>query len=293
MRILALSNTVCITTLLMSYTPAALAMTEQSLVATTFGMGFFLGALIAVFVFWYLNRHYRNKYQKMLHKLKSAKRSIKVAESSMNTMAQEQQDNQDLLEERVQERTLELNIALQELESANQELERINILDELTGLHNRRFYDQKIVAEYRRSRRNITALSLVVIDIDHFKEVNDTHGHLAGDQCLIWLASHIKMGLKRSTDKAFRYGGEEFCLILPNTSAEGALIMAEQLRIVVAEQPFQFQDVDIPLTISSGIFTYQQQADIGPEQIFSSADKALYKAKHNGRNQTQQFVLTE
>ncbi|MFB0999700.1 MAG: diguanylate cyclase, partial [Colwellia sp.] len=88
-------------------------------------------------------------------------------------------EDTDALESKVQERTLELNIALQELEDANKELQEKNTLDELTGLYNRRFYDQKIQAEFRRSRRNLTPLSLVVIDIDYFKKVNDNYGHLA------------------------------------------------------------------------------------------------------------------
>ncbi|MBU2869557.1 diguanylate cyclase [Colwellia sp. E2M01] len=268
-------------------------MVAESNTSLNLGLGFLIGILISSLFFKYLHRHNRHKYQKMMQKLKSAKKNAKVIQQAMDKLAIEQQDNQDLLEERVQERTIELNIALQELESANQELERKNILDELTGLHNRRFYDQKILAEHRRSRRNITPLSLVVIDIDHFKSVNDNHGHIAGDNCLVWLAKIITKSLKRSTDKAFRYGGEEFCLILPNTDADGALLMAEQLRLQVCEQAFQFQDTEIPLTISCGVSTYFKQKGIGPEEIFAAADKALYQAKHNGRNQTQQQAITE
>ncbi|KGJ97492.1 GGDEF domain-containing protein [Colwellia psychrerythraea] len=279
--------------LLMLYPPVSRAMTAEDTEHLCIGMGFFLGIIVASLVALFLTRHGRNKYQQMSLRLKLAQNNSTVAEQAMQTLAKEQQDSQDLLEERVQERTLELNIALQELESANQELERKNVLDELTGLHNRRFYDQKILAEYRRSRRNLTPLSLVVIDIDHFKSVNDNYGHLAGDQCLIWLAKFMKQSLKRSADKAFRYGGEEFCLILPNTDVEGALLVAEQLRLQITEQAFSFQEIEIALTISCGICTYQQEADIGPEQIFSGADKALYQAKHHGRNQTQQYILTE
>jgi diguanylate cyclase (GGDEF)-like protein len=279
--------------LLMSYTPVSMAMTKNNVDHLCLGAGLLLGCLFTALIGFYLNRHSRNQYQKKSVQLKQCQSQSKLAEKALKTLAKEQEDSQDLLEERVQERTLELNIALQELESANQELERKNVLDELTSLHNRRFYDQKILAEYRRSRRNLTALSLVLIDIDHFKLVNDNHGHLAGDQCLIWLAKKIKQSLKRSADKAFRYGGEEFCLILPNTDAEGALLLAEQLRVVINEQAFTFQETDIALTISCGICTYQQQADIGPEQIFSGADKALYQAKHNGRNQTKQYTFIE
>jgi len=279
--------------LLMTYSPVSNAMNEQGADHLCFGIGIFLGCVITLLLGLYLNRHYRIKYHKLLRQFKSAKSNARIAKQALNTLAKEQEDSQDLLEERIQERTLELSIALKELEIANQELERKNVLDELTGLHNRRFYDQKILAEYRRSRRNLTALSLVLIDIDHFKLVNDAHGHLAGDQCLIWLAKHIQQSLKRSADKAFRYGGEEFCLILPNSDAQGALLVAEQLRLKFCDQIFQFQNIDIALTISCGICTYQQQADVGPEQIFSGADKALYQAKHNGRNQTQQYTFTE
>lgn len=294
MKLVVLFKIIIYTSLLMSYTPIALA-------ATSHGYAYFLGgaglclALIIFFVTFLLrvNRHHQNRYYRILQRFKQSKRDIHTINKSMKKLIEEQQDNQDLLEERVQERTLELNIALQELESVNQELERINIQDELTGLHNRRFYDQKIVAEYRRSRRNHTPLSLIVIDIDHFKAINDNHGHLAGDHCLVVLAKYVKQSLKRSTDKAFRYGGEEFCITLPDTDAEGAFIMTEALRKDISEQVINYGGIEISLTISCGISTYQQEADIGPEQIFSAADKALYQAKHNGRNQTIQHSFTE
>ena len=212
--------------------------------------------LIAAYIF----------YQKLLTEKKSlkdelikAKETILSAQESHQILVDQQQESQDLLEERVQERTLELHIALQELEEANHELEQKNTLDELTGLFNRRFYDQKILAEYRRSKRNLTPLSLIIIDIDHFKLVNDTHGHLAGDQCLVWLSSQLKNSLKRGSDMAFRYGGEEFCVILPDTDESGAVTLADSLRKNIESQPCIHKDIQISLTISSGIFTYIQQ----------------------------------
>lgn len=198
-----------------------------------------------------------------------------------------QNENQEQLESRVQERTLELNIALQELEEANRELEQKNTFDDLTGLYNRRFYDQKLLAEFRRSRRNLTPLSLVVIDIDHFKLVNDNYGHSAGDKCLVTLGLLIKQILRRSSDIGCRYGGEEFCLILPETDSEGAVAFAQELRELVMNKPFELDTTAIDLTISCGVSTYQQQKDILPVDIFNEADKALYKAKLNGRNQVQ------
>ncbi len=198
-----------------------------------------------------------------------------------------QEQTQEQLESRVQERTLELNIALQELEEANRELAQKNTIDDLTGLYNRRYYDQKLLAEFRRSRRNLTPLSLVVIDIDHFKSINDNYGHSIGDGCLQELARIIKQLMRRSTDIACRYGGEEFCVILPETDNAGALAIAEELRLNVAQQQLEIQGVAISLTISCGVSTYQQQADVTIVDIFNAADKALYHAKHNGRNQVQ------
>lgn len=197
-------------------------------------------------------------------------------------------EDNDELESKVQERTLELNIALQELEDANKELQEKNTLDELTGLYNRRFYDQKILAEYRRSRRNLTPLSLVVIDIDHFKQVNDSYGHLAGDECLVAVAACIKQCLRRSADISCRYGGEEFCLILPETDSKGAIALAEELRESIETCQISYNNIVIKLTISCGISTYLQQKNVKPEHIFEVADQALYKAKDNGRNQVNQ-----
>lgn len=197
-------------------------------------------------------------------------------------------EEKDELESKVQERTLELNIALQELEEANKELQEKNTLDELTGLYNRRFYDQKILAEYRRSRRNLTPLSLVVIDIDHFKKVNDSYGHLAGDECLVAVSACLKLCLRRSSDIIFRYGGEEFCIILPETDSKGALALAEELRENIERCEINYHGITINLTISCGTSTYLQQKNVQPEQLFAAADQALYQAKNNGRNQVKQ-----
>jgi len=262
-----------------------------------FFQGLLLGSLISLFLAVIALIIIRNKYNKsridICHKLKNSLKATELIETKFQNLLQEQQDNEENLEESVQSRTLELHVALQELEEANQELERINTIDELSGLHNRRYYDQKILAEYRRSKRNLTPLSLVIIDIDFFKKVNDTHGHIAGDQCLVWISQHIKQSLKRGSDLAFRYGGEEFCLILPDTNSTGAKILADDLRKAIAKQAFVFEEIDIELTISCGVSTYQQQKNVTPTQIFSGADTALYQAKHNGRNQIQHHEFIE
>jgi diguanylate cyclase (GGDEF)-like protein len=162
----------------------------------------------------------------------------------------------------------------------------------LTGLYNRRFYDQKIKAEFRRSRRNLTPLSLVIIDIDHFKSVNDTYGHLVGDNCLISLAVKIKQCLSRSTDVGCRYGGEEFCLILPETTEAGALAFAEELRQKVENSISITDEKQLSLTVSCGVSTYLHEKMATPEDLFSAADKALYSAKNLGRNQVSSRRIT-
>ncbi|XQW85074.1 sensor domain-containing diguanylate cyclase [Thalassotalea piscium] len=249
-------------------------------------VSFWLHGCLMTFV---LSRQY---YYQNLDSERAKKESLeseRVSRQAQEELLALQQKNQEQLEIRVQERTLELNIALQELENANSELAEKNTLDDLTGLFNRRHYDQKIVAEFRRSRRNLTPLSIVVIDIDHFKKINDTYGHVAGDNCLIALAKTIKAGLRRSTDIGCRYGGEEFCLILPETDVEGAIAIAEDLRIAVKENDFDVTVKKVKLSISCGVSTYQQEKDLNPEDLFLAADKALYQAKDRGRDRVVFF----
>jgi diguanylate cyclase (GGDEF)-like protein len=252
-------------------------------------IGFVICLLVMLILAYTFYRKYLIEKKYLKDQLLQAKKDISFAKNSYQLLSEQQKEGQGLLEERVQERTLELHIALQELEEANRELEQKNTLDELTGLFNRRYYDQKIIAEYRRSKRNLTPLSLIIIDIDHFKTVNDSYGHLAGDQCLVWLSNHLKESLKRSTDMAFRYGGEEFCIILPDTDENGAIALAEALRKIIEHRVYIHESIEISLTISSGVFTYIQQDNIKPEQIFTRADKALYEAKNNGRNEVRVY----
>ena len=257
---------------------------------TLYNLSFWMNGLLLTILFSYLY------FLIQSNKLTSQNQLIKSDEfetSGHNIPGLLQEEQQEQLELMVQERTLELNIVLQELECANRELAKITTIDELSGLYNRRFYDQKILAEHRRSRRNLTSLSLVLVDIDHFKCVNDTYGHLAGDYCIVWLAEKIKQCLGRSSDIACRYGGEEFCLILPETDSLGARSLAEDLRLAVNSDVIHYQELKLSLTISCGISTYQQQKGLLPEHIFSAADEALYLAKNNGRNQVQQKDLLE
>lgn len=256
----------------------------QQFNAPLFTAAFWLNSLLISFL---LSRDYTYQIEEKRTAQQEALENEMISRNTQEELLALQSENQEQLEIRVQERTLELNIALQELEEANRELEQKNTLDELTGLYNRRFYDQKIAAEFRRSRRNLTPLSLVIIDIDHFKSVNDNYGHLVGDKCLILLAAKIKQCLGRSTDVGCRYGGEEFCLILPETDRNGAIALAEELRKSVAAEEFFIGEQALQITISCGISTYQQEKQAAPEHLFSAADKALYQAKHQGRNRAK------
>ena len=175
------------------------------------------------------------------------------------------------------------DITLQkELES---KLEKLALYDALTGLYNRGSFDEALQDELIRASRYGKYTSLLLIDIDFFKNVNDTYGHQAGDNVLKSIANTIS-SLKRCSDYAARYGGEEFAIILPETTSEDAMTMAERIRAAVAGKEFKIsKKVTIHLTISIGIGSSMKQ--ISPELLIETADRALYKAKENGRNQIQ------
>lgn len=170
-----------------------------------------------------------------------------------------------------------------ELAAANRELSRISRTDGLTGLNNRAFWEENLKQEYDRFLRSNTPSSLIMLDIDHFKRVNDTYGHPAGDEVIRTLARLIESHV-RSTDIAGRYGGEEFGILLVDTSAERAEVLAERLRRAAIETLVRVEEKEIVFSISIGI----AQSDLGQQDYsgwLSQADHALYQSKQNGRNQ--------
>lgn len=220
--------------------------------------------------------------------------SALTKEKQANERLVELQENAHVeLENKIQERTLELNVALQELADANRELEKRTIEDSLSKLYNRRHFDKKLIAEFRRAKRQRNDLCLVVLDIDHFKRINDTYGHLVGDKCIAAVGELLKDTLRRSTDMAFRYGGEEFCLLLPDTDAHGGIAIANTVRIAIEQSKFNFGLNEISFTASAGLTVFNHQDGITTEQIVDMADKALYKAKNSGRNQVQYLPLID
>jgi len=159
--------------------------------------------------------------------------------------------------------------------------EETALTDELTKLPNRRALAQRFLQETQRARRHHSALSFLMIDLDHFKHVNDTYGHLNGDAVLAELASILSNGLRES-DVCARYGGEEFALILPETTESGARVLAERIRAKVASATFAG---GLKLTISVGVAATQEPAIY--TQLIDRADQALYAAKQGGRNQVR------
>ena len=203
-----------------------------------------------------------------------------------NEMAEKVQWQTKALEGRVAERTQQLRQTNLELEVVVSQLEELARTDGLTGLHNHRAFQEAFVFELERARRTQRTLSLIMLDVDHFKAYNDTHGHPGGDRILRSVADILKKNL-RTVDVVARYGGEEFVLLLLETSAPDAQLVAEKLRLAVASTDFPGAELSQPggrLTISLGLAAYPLQATTG-KALLELADSALYRAKHAGRNQ--------
>ena len=171
-----------------------------------------------------------------------------------------------------------------QLEIANEQLERAASTDGLTGVANRRVFDERLDTEWRRCRRNSLPLSLLMIDIDHFKRFNDLHGHVAGDECLRRVAQTLSTTLARAADLVARYGGEEFVAILPETTEEQAALLAEELRRKIEELELDELSPAARITISVGVATEVPSKDRTADDVLRNADASLYTAKHSGRN---------
>jgi diguanylate cyclase (GGDEF)-like protein len=182
----------------------------------------------------------------------------------------------------------ELREVNRRLEAVNADLERLARTDELTGIANRRRFEEQFAEEYRRAQRAGTPLSLLMIDVDKFKQFNDHLGHQAGDRCLKRLATVIKRGLRRGGDSAARYGGEEFVVLLPQTDADGALQRARHFLDSVARLGIRHPHSPVAdcVTVSIGVATVTpvKAGKSGPSHLLLAADRALYRAKRAGRN---------
>lgn len=203
---------------------------------------------------------------------------IAVLSHKFNEMAGKLQQNKEDLEQQVALRT-------QELERANRKLEALSATDGLTGVANRRRFDEALGTELRRSVRSGHALALLMLDVDYFKKYNDRYGHLAGDECLRIVARVLQKSSRRVTDLVARYGGEEFSVIIAESDIEHALQQAQhicqaifELKLPHADSPFGY------ITASIGVAVVQAEDHTTAEQVVRIADQALYHAKYQGRN---------
>ncbi len=169
-----------------------------------------------------------------------------------------------------------------QLADALKTLEESSITDGLTRIYNRRHLTERMNGEFSRALRGKTGLALIMFDLDHFKNINDTYGHLGGDEVLKEVAQRVKT-LLRAQDVFGRYGGEEFCILLPDTNLEGGMIVAERIREKICATPVKFGDQTIPMAASLGVTIYVHGM-AGHEVMIQLADEALYDCKRNGRN---------
>ncbi|WP_240001767.1 diguanylate cyclase [Parvibium lacunae] len=176
-----------------------------------------------------------------------------------------------------------------QLTEALEKLEISSITDGLTQVYNRRYLQQRLASEFARVQRSPQPLTMLMFDLDHFKKINDTYGHVGGDEVLKTVASRVK-SLIRAHDVFGRYGGEEFTLILPDTDQAGAMTLAERIRLAIQAEPVMFGETPIKVSTSIGLCSVNGQFN-NHEAWLQAADEALYEAKHNGRNQVRVYGL--
>lgn len=188
------------------------------------------------------------------------------------------------LERLVEERTVDLERTLSELEKSNQELELLSCKDGLTGVYNRRAFDRRLEECWKLAQRNQATLSLLIIDIDHFKQINDRRGHLCGDYVLRDFAELLNRILQRPTDFIARYGGEEFAVLLTDTPLTGAETIADNIVRRAAAHAFEWNGERFQISVSVGVNTRSNKPGADEKTLLALADNALYQAKHEGRN---------
>ena len=207
-------------------------------------------------------------------RLKAQEESVKAQQE----LIESQRKLNAELDQRVHERT-------EELQLLNARLKVLSTTDSLTQLRNRHFFDEVFASEFSRGYRERTPIAILLMDLDHFKRLNDTYGHLFGDACLQQVGTRIRQIVKRPSDVAARYGGEEFIILLNNTGIEGARNVAEQIHQAFSCSPITWGEQTVTVTVSIGVVSVVPDDSNSYETIIKAADDLLYQAKANGRNQ--------
>ncbi|MBI3148701.1 MAG: diguanylate cyclase [Betaproteobacteria bacterium] len=203
--------------------------------------------------------------------------------SLLQRLAQLRREKESI-EEEIRQRATDLRETIESLESANRGLRKSNLVDPLTGIRNRRYFDERLEAEWDRALRGENWLAVILLDLDHFKRINDTFGHPAGDACLVSAAHAISDVIRRSGDRVTRFGGEEFAIVLPATDPFGAARIGESLRKTIAELEVSANGSWLRLTTSVGVAALRPKLGLRSEMLVELADQALYRAKQQGRN---------
>ena len=244
-----------------------------------------ISLLFAVFLAFLISRYITRSIAKLTHGVEQVAKqnfAVKVDIQSRNEIGQLASTFNQMVDE--------LNQHRQHIERQQKKLELLAQTDALTGLNNHRHFMDQLDREVQRATRYKSPLSVMILDLDDFKRVNDTYGHLVGDRVLITLAGLIKQHV-RSTDVTARYGGDEFCVALPNTTARGARALAKKIREGIEDYEFQ-SDTKTPFHITCSIGLAQFHQDMkNPMVILKFADQALYRAKSGGRNQIKEKKL--
>ena len=172
------------------------------------------------------------------------------------------------------------------LKNKSEKLEKLALVDALTDIPNRRSLDNSVEREFKRGKRYKKTISLLMIDVDHFKAFNDHYGHGAGDKCLRKIAQTLESCIKRPGDMVGRYGGEEFMVVLPDCIHSGAVTIAEEMRqkIAMLNIPHEYSSVADHVTVSIGVKSKRCESEITSQEIMNKADQMLYLAKEQGRN---------
>ena len=233
--------------------------------------------------------------QERQHKLDAQNKLIfkeQALRATQEKLLQAESEAKKELELQVRERTQDLSRLLARLKSENKWLEELSINDALTQVRNRRFFDDMLQQLWNEAAERQTPLSIMLLDIDHFKQVNDQYGHLAGDICLQQVAETLRYCITHTNDVICRYGGEEFVVLLPNTRAEQAMALADKVRKAIAETQVHAEGHELHLTASFGVGCCIPKYNEDALALVSACDQALYQSKENGRNRatlTHQF----